>query len=198
MRLSIKRYSGESRYHDARKEEGRRRLSVAARDLYRLVERFKGNAAVEKLNEYGLMKRLLSEQCGISDRPEPPAKDDDDGGEPPVPIKLKAPKEVESASLQTPHDEDVTYSGHKGKGYEVQIAESCVESNPVELITEAQVTPSSGSAKKALFTGESNVRALLYRWPLYAPFHVWRTRNSSRKASVRPPPRRGRLSCPGA
>ncbi|MEK7407938.1 MAG: transposase, partial [Acidobacteriota bacterium] len=146
----LKRYSDDSRYHDARKEEGRRRLSVAARDLYRLVERFKGNAAVEKFNEYGLMKRLLSDQCEISDKPEPPAEGDDDGGEPPVPVKLKIPKEVESASLQTPHDEDVTYSGHKGKGYEVQLAESCVESNAVELITEVQVTPSSGSDNKAL------------------------------------------------
>ena len=146
----LKRYSDASRYHDARKEEGRRRLAVAARDLYRLIERFKGNAAVEKLNEYGLMKRLLSDQCEISDKPEPPAQGDDDGGEPPVPVKLKAPADVESASMQTPHDTDVTYSGHKGKGYEVQIAESCVESNPVELITEAQVTPSSGSDSAAL------------------------------------------------
>lgn len=146
----LKRYSDDSRYSDARKEEGRRRLSVAARDLYRLIERFRGNAAVEKLDEYGLMKRLLSEQCEISDKPEPPAEGDDDGGEPPVPVKLKVPKEVESASLQTPHDEDVTYSGHKGKGYEVQVAESCVESNAVELITEVQVTPSSGSDNKAL------------------------------------------------
>lgn len=146
----LKRYSDDSRYHDARKEEGRRRLAVAARDLYRLVERFKGNTAVERLNEYGLMKRLLSDQCEISDKPEPPVEGDDDGGEPPVPVKLKIPKEVEGASLQTPHDEEVTYSGHKGKGYEAQIAESCVESNPVELITEVQVTPSSGSDSKAL------------------------------------------------
>ena len=146
----LKRYSDDSRYSDARKEEGRRRLAVAARDLYRLVELFKGNAAVEKLNEYSLMKRLLSEQCEISSKPEPPAEGDDDGGEPPVPVKLKKPVDVKSVSLQTPHDEDVTYSGHKGKGYEVQIAESCVESNPVELITEAQVTPSSGSDSAAL------------------------------------------------
>jgi hypothetical protein len=123
---------------------------VAARDLYRLVERFKGNAAVEKLNEYSLMKRLLSDQCEISDKPEPPVEGDDDGREPPVPVKLKIPKEVEGASLQTPHDADVTYSGHKGKGYEVQLAESCVESNAVEMITEVQVTPSSGSDNKAL------------------------------------------------
>ena len=146
----LKRYSDDSRYHDARREEGRRRLSVAARDLYRLVERFKGNAPVEKLGEYGLMKRLLSEQCRILNKPRPPEKDDDDRGDTPVPVKLKSPKKVRSDSMQTPHDEDVTYSGHKGKGYEAQLAESCVEGNPVELITEVQVTPSSGSDSAAL------------------------------------------------
>ena len=31
-------------------------------------------------------------------------------------------KEVRSDSLQSPHDPEATYSGHKGKGYEVQVA----------------------------------------------------------------------------
>ena len=36
-----------------------------------------------------------------------------------------------------------------GKGYEVQISETCVEENPVELITHVAVTPSAGSDAKA-------------------------------------------------
>ena len=48
-------------------------------------------------------------------------------------------------SLQSPHDPDVTYSGHKGKGYEVQVAETCHEENATQLITHVEVTPSSGS-----------------------------------------------------
>jgi hypothetical protein len=146
----LKRYSDESRYADARKKDGRRRLGVAARDLYRLVKMFEGNGEVEEFDEYKLMARLLSEQCNITDKPEPVSKDDDDSNDPPAPITLKAPKEVESKSLQTPHDEDVTYSGHKGKGYEVQLAETCGDDNPVQLITEVEVTPSCGSDSKAL------------------------------------------------
>ena len=45
--------------------------------------------------------------------------------------------------LQSPHDPDVTYSGHKGKGYEVQVAETCHEENATQLITHVEVTPSS-------------------------------------------------------
>ena len=35
-------------------------------------------------------------------------------------------------SLQSPHDPDVTYTGHKGKGYEVQVAETCHEENATQ------------------------------------------------------------------
>jgi hypothetical protein len=57
-------------------------------------------------------------------------------------VVVKEPKTISSASLQTPHDPDATYSGHKGKGYEVQIAETCHEENEVEIITHVEVTPS--------------------------------------------------------
>ena len=146
----LKRYSDDSRYSDARKEDGRRRLAVAARDLYRLVKMFAGSSELKNLDEYKLMARLLTEQCNIIDKPEPPYDGDDDNNDPPAPVKLKAPKDVKSESLQTPHDEDVTYSGHKGKGYEVQLIETCGDDNPVQLITEAEVTPSCSSDSKAL------------------------------------------------
>ena len=53
-----------SRYEDARSGEGRRRLSVCARDVYRLVHRFRGTA-VAQMDEYGLLERLLREQCHV-------------------------------------------------------------------------------------------------------------------------------------
>jgi hypothetical protein len=132
-------------YEDARPEEGRRRLSVCARDLYRLAERFRGTAAVE-MGEYRLLARLLGEQCQVGRRRDSrPQDDDDDAGEGQVPIALKDPQEVPADSLQSPYDPEVTYSGHKGKGYEVQAAETCHEENSVQLITRVEVTPSSGS-----------------------------------------------------
>lgn len=66
-----------------------------------------------------------------------------DSGEEPaktetMPVRLKDAKKVSSASLQSPHDPDATY-GHKGKGYEVQISETCVEDNPYQVITGVSV-----------------------------------------------------------
>ena len=122
-------------YEDAPSAEGRRRLAVCARDLYRLVDRFGGTAA-GRLEEYRLLQRLLREQCHVGRHGDGrPGDDDDDAGEGKVPIALKEPKEVPADSLQSPHDPDATYSGHKGKGYEVQVAESCHEENATQIIT---------------------------------------------------------------
>ena len=132
-------------YEDARTGEGRRRLSVCARDLYRLVDRFHGTTAAQ-LEEYRLLERLLREQCHVGKHQDGrPRDDDDDAGECKVPVALKDPKQVSADSLQSPHDPDVTYSGHKGKGYEVQVAETCHEENATQLITHVEVTPPSGS-----------------------------------------------------
>ena len=93
-----------------------------------------------------LLERLLREQCHVGKhRDGRPGDDDDDAGECKVPVALKDPKQVSADSLQSPHDPDVTYSGHKGKGYEVQVAETCHEENATQLITHVEVTPSSGS-----------------------------------------------------
>jgi hypothetical protein len=145
----LKRHGEESWYRDARREEGPRRLKVVARDLYRLVEKFKTHRAISKMDEFKLLERLLSDQCDIVDQAPPPREDDDDRGDDPAPVELKDPQKVEAKTLQTPHDPDVTYSGHKGKGYEVQISETCVAENPVELITHVEVTPSAGSDARA-------------------------------------------------
>jgi hypothetical protein len=134
-----------TRYEDVRSGEGRRRLAVCARDLYRLVDCFRGTAARE-MEEYRLLERLLRDQCQVGkDGDGGPQADDDAAGEGEVPIVLKEPKAVRSDSLQSPHDPDATYSGHKGKGYEVQVAETCHEDNAVQLITHVEVTASSGS-----------------------------------------------------
>jgi len=66
-----------------------------------------------------------------------------------VPVVLKESKEVSSDSLQSPHDIDATYSGHKGKGSEVQIAETAGNGEKPELITYAEVTPSCKSDEAA-------------------------------------------------
>lgn len=145
VRRYLKEEGEPTSYEDARSGDGRRRLSVCARDLYRLVDRFRG-MAVARLEEYRLLERLLREQCHVGrHRDGRPGDDDDDVGEGKVAIALKDPKEVRPDSLQSPYDSDATYSGHKGKGYEVQVAETCHEENVCQIITLADVTPSSGS-----------------------------------------------------
>jgi hypothetical protein len=137
-----------SSYGDVRRDGARRRLGVCARDLYRLHELFAGTTAAT-LPEYRLVKRLLAEQCEITAAAATPGADDDDADDGGTPVVLKEPKDIASSSLQTPHDPDVTYSGHKGKGYEVQIAETCDESNAVEFITYVAVTDSCSSDANA-------------------------------------------------
>jgi len=145
VRRYLKEEGEPTSYEDARSGDGRRRLSVCARDLYRLVDRFRGTAAA-RLEEYRLLERLLHEQCHVGrHRDGGPGDDEDDAGEGKVPIALKDPKEVRPDSLQSPYDPEVTYSGHKGKGYEAQVAETCDEENICQIITLAEVTPSSGS-----------------------------------------------------
>ena len=145
----LKRHGEESWYRDARREEGPRRLRVVGRDLYRLVERFRGHRAISRMEEFKLLERLLSEQCTVGANASKPRDDDDDRDDGAAPVELKDPAEIGGKSLQTPHDPDATYSGHKGKGYEVQVAETCATDNPVEMITEVAVTPSAGSDAKA-------------------------------------------------
>lgn len=148
----LRRHGEDADYGDARKADRQRRLAVVARDTYRLVEQFKDDKTVQALEAYRLLERVLKERCEIVTVPESPKDDDDDRGEDSVPVKLKEAKQVESDSLQTPHDPDVTYSGHKGQGYEVQISETCQDKdtpkdkrNPVQLMTEVKLTPSARS-----------------------------------------------------
>jgi len=131
----------ETRYRDAKSDEAKRRVDVCARDVYRVLELCKGKSA-EKLGEIVVLQRLFDEQCEVVEDEQEPGASDEDAGQGGAPVIVKEPKTISSDSLQTPHDPDATYSGHKGKGYEVQIAETCHEENAVEIITHVEVTPS--------------------------------------------------------
>ena len=114
----------EGYFADARGSEAPRRLEEAALDLHQLVRQFTGHRLAAKMESFALVVRLYEEQC--------------------VPPKSEQPKRIElnekpsSSSLQSPSDPDVTY-GHKGKGYEVQLSETCGEDNPFEVVTAVNV-----------------------------------------------------------
>ena len=145
----LKADGADSPYHDAKSLETPRRLRVCARDVYRLANCFEEDKDVLKWEAYELLLRLLEEQCELTAGNAVAEQDDADAQETPVPVVLKESKEVSSASLQSPHDEDVTYSGHKGKGYEVQVAETVGNGEKPELLTHVADTPSCQSDEAA-------------------------------------------------
>lgn len=141
----LKEDGAATRFGDAKSDESRRRLGVCARDVYRLIDRFRGCEEVRKLEPYSLLERLLDDQCEITKTPNGGGDGDADNTEPGVPVEVKEPKTISPDSLQSPHDPDVTYSGHKGKGYEVQIAETHGNGELPEIITHVEVTRSCDS-----------------------------------------------------
>lgn len=148
-RRYLKDDGADSPYHDAKSAEAPRRLRVCARDVYRVASRFEKDQEVLKLESYNLLLRLLEEQCELTAVNAVLEQDDADAQEAAVPVALKESQEVSAASLQSPHDADATYSGHKGKGYEVQVAETVGNGERPELITHVALTPACKSDEAA-------------------------------------------------
>jgi hypothetical protein len=98
---------------------------VIAEDLLCLVNRFADNQAVTARTSYQAMVRVLHEQCQVS--------------EDKMAVELKAKPAADT--MVNPSDPDATYDGHKGQGYQAQIAETCSPSNDVQLITAVELEP---------------------------------------------------------
>ena len=138
----VRRYlEREGYFSDAKRDQAHRRLPVAAQDVLYLVRRFEGDGSVNTWESFQLLVRLLAEQCDIT------------GGEGQVngneeKVNLKDPKKVSGASLQSPYDPDATY-GHKGKGYEAQVVETCVKENPYQVLTHVEINGANESDQPA-------------------------------------------------
>ncbi len=140
----------EGYFSDAKREQARRRLPVVAQDVYSLVSLFEMDATVRALPTFELLMRLFEEQCEV-------VSDDDDGGTNGgggqggggLRVQVVDPKTIDSDTLQSPHDPDATY-GHKGKGYEVQVSETCEENNPYQVITATSVNGAHESDQHAV------------------------------------------------
>ena len=112
---------------------------------------------------YHLLSRLIDEQCDLVETPQLAENSDGDTDLPAVPITLKAAKSIASSVMHTPHDADVTYSGHKGQGYDALITETSHEENPFQVFTHGSLEPACESdADRVLPTLEAlEARALL-------------------------------------
>ena len=120
-------------------------IAEVSHDLFELVQRFKDNPSVYSMHTYKLLKRVLAEQCNITE------------SEDALLVSVKPPKEIPADSLQNPSDSDAGYSGHKGQGYQVQLMETYIraekpedKSKELKLITYVKVEPANESDANAL------------------------------------------------
>jgi len=128
---------GESVFSMVKPSESTKTLAALADDVFTLVERFRGNEPIVAMSSYQLLARLLKEQC-IVERVDTHTTQ----------VSVKANKDVASDSLQNPSDPDASYDGHKGKGYQVQVAESystAEDTATLNLITSVIVEPAHKS-----------------------------------------------------
>ena len=135
----------ENAFSMVKPSESSRTLEQLADDLFLLVERFREDDNVSSMTSYHLMARVLKEQCLVAAAGR---------GQPRVTVRKN--KEIASSSLQNPSDPDAGYDAHKGKGYQVQLAETYATAaegdgkRPLALITYAEAEPAHHSDAKAL------------------------------------------------
>ena len=140
----------EGYFSDIRSSQATRKLKLCAEDMWKLLEYFKTIPRISKLKQFINLKRLFNDQCKviedsknceievdlvtieerkdnyhekISSTKKTPKSEKQE-----ITVEVKKKQEIRSDSLQSPTDPDATY-GHKGKGYEYQIVETCNKDN---------------------------------------------------------------------
>jgi hypothetical protein len=135
----------------------------AAEDLLWVIEHFADIQQLNARSTYKVLQTIFDQQCEL------------------VAGKVIIRVKTGGDRIQNPSDPDATYDGHKGPGYQVQIAETCSPSNEVQLITaclpqtacegdDAAVVPMLGQLQDAgmlpqalladtVFGGDENVQA---------------------------------------
>ena len=105
---------------DAKDAEARTRCrQQTAEDLHVVITRFANRADFTNRSTYKALITIFGQQCELSGDT--------------VVVKTKTGGDC----VQNPSDPDATFDGHKGPGHQVQIAETCVPGNDVQLITAA-------------------------------------------------------------
>ncbi len=101
----------ESLFAMVKPSESSNTLDQLAEDIFTLVQRFASVSRIDDMASFKLLIRLFREQCVVEDIEQSSEKK----------AVARPNKEVPSDSLQNPSDPDAGYSGHKGKGYQVQV-----------------------------------------------------------------------------
>jgi hypothetical protein len=108
-------------FADIKKDGESRRLlrQQVAEDMYSLVRLFADNSSHNGKDTYKAIERIFYEQCEVHED------------------KVCVKKKTGGNVMQNPSDPGAAYDGHKGQGYQAQIAETCNPDNEVQLITVA-------------------------------------------------------------
>jgi hypothetical protein len=107
-------------FADAKDADTRARYrQQAAEDLHFTITRFADRTDITSRSTYKALITIFGQQCELS-------------GE-----KVVVKAKTSGDCVQNPSDPDATYDGHKGPGYQIQLAETCGPTNEVQLITAA-------------------------------------------------------------
>jgi hypothetical protein len=112
--------AGSQLFSGAKDAEARQRSrQQAAEDLLWIIERFANCADMADRTSYKALVTIFKQQCEVSEG------------------KVVVRAKTGGDCMQNPSDTGATYNAHKGKGYQVQLAETCNPANEVQLITGA-------------------------------------------------------------
>ena len=107
-----------------------RRIQQTAEDLHFLIGHFHANPSLNQRTTWQALIRVFADHCEL--KPAPGSR-----GKPVIRLKEKATDSAGKSSrvMQNPSDPGAGYDGHKGPGYQLQVAQSYGEENEVNLIT---------------------------------------------------------------
>jgi Transposase DDE domain len=105
---------------DSKDAEGRAKSrQCVAEDLRDLIERFADHKDLRDRPSYKALVTVFEQQCEIVEQ------------------RVQVRSKTGGNCMQNPSDLAATYDGKKGQGYQLQLSETCAESNDVQMITAA-------------------------------------------------------------
>ncbi|RLB87155.1 MAG: hypothetical protein DRH50_17340 [Deltaproteobacteria bacterium] len=114
------RYSpGENKLFGGKgKNEEHRRLQrqQVADDMYQLIRLFCDDGRLNNTKAYKMLETIFYQQCKVEEE------------------KVVVKKKTGGNVIQNPSEPDASYDGHKGRGYQAQLSETCAPENEVQMI----------------------------------------------------------------
>ena len=141
-----------SLFADVSKDKAKRsslRQDVAE-EMYSLIQSFSGNKTIESMTTFKQLIEVFNQQCEVTENikvddnvenektdPKGKGEESSDNCNETKSTSVTVLKKTGGNVIQNPSDPNATYDGHKGVGYQVQIAETSNSENDVQLITSA-------------------------------------------------------------